>query len=125
MKNVGMILSLLFLLTVASCRTEGHDPIDEDTSTESELYEPPSNQVACSRAGGEWAALGFGGYKCNVPTKDEGKSCTNASQCESACVVPLETHLEDVSTGTCYGWNLLYGCLAYLNDGGVFVMCRD
>lgn len=47
----------------------------------------PVDKVFCEARGGKWEQRGFVGVlKCNLPTSDAGKECTDSSQCESVCI---------------------------------------
>ncbi|MFE3837113.1 hypothetical protein [Pseudogemmobacter sonorensis] len=66
-------------------------------------------QLACEKAGGKWSRAGQAGYACVSTTRDNGKACTRASQCESACLA---------RSGSCAPWKPLFGCNEILDDMG-------
>lgn len=67
-------------------------------------------QRACEKTGGTWAGVGKGLLRaCVKTTRDSGKQCTRASQCESACLA---------RSGTCAPFKPLLGCNEILQDDG-------
>ena len=94
------------------------------TSTESAAEEPkpeppPSSpqEAACRKKGGQWSRVGKGGQACVQRTRDAGKECKKASQCEGLCLA---------RSGTCAPIAPLFGCNEILqNDGSRVTLCID
>jgi hypothetical protein len=80
---------------------------------------PPASpeEAACRKKGGQWSKVGKGGQTCVQRTRDAGKACTKASQCEGLCLA---------RSGTCAPINPLFGCNDILqNDGSRVTLCID
>lgn len=64
---------------------------------------PHSPQAECESKGGRWEGSISGRGRltgCNMPTKDSGKACAKAEDCESVCTLDKK----------CYGWQMFKGC---------------
>lgn len=62
-------------------------------SADAAIAAGPSTKQECEAAGGNWGRWGLlVEERCNLPTRDAGKSCSDSSQCQSACVanMPVE-----------------------------------
>lgn len=66
-------------------------------------------QLACEKRKGVWSKTGTGLHGCVTFTKDNGKRCTRAGQCESQCLA---------RSGTCAPFAPLFGCNEVLDDIG-------
>ncbi len=75
-------------------------------------------EQACVKKGGAWASAGkSGGRACVKTTRDSGKHCTKAGQCEGACLA---------RSNTCAPVTPLFGCNDVLQDNGAMVtLCID
>lgn len=75
-------------------------------------------EQACIKTGGSWVTTGKSGARaCVKTTRDSGKHCTKASQCEGACLA---------RSNTCSPVTPLFGCNDILQDNGVMVtLCID
>jgi hypothetical protein len=75
-------------------------------------------QLACEKKGSLWVKAGKSTLMaCVKTTRDSGKQCTNATQCESTCLA---------RSGTCAPMKPLLGCNEVLQDNGVRVtQCID
>lgn len=73
---------------------------------------------ACVRKGGIWQAIGrSGSMSCVKFTRDSGKVCSKASQCEGYCLA---------RSGTCAPVTPMFGCNDILQDnGGRVTLCID
>lgn len=98
-------------------------PADTAKATEKPVEEaapPPPltpEQAACQKKGGKWAKVGRGGETCVQTTRDAGKQCRKASQCEGLCLA---------RSGTCAPIKPLFGCNDILqNDGSKVTLCID
>ena len=66
-------------------------------------------QIACEKKKGVWAKVGAGAHGCVTYTRDGGKACDRAQQCDSACLA---------RSGTCAPYKPLVGCNDILDDQG-------
>ncbi|MBH1974064.1 MAG: hypothetical protein I8H94_03205 [Rhodobacteraceae bacterium] len=75
-------------------------------------------EQACVKKGGAWSAAGKSGARaCVKTTRDSGKHCTKAGQCEGACLA---------RSNTCAPVTPLFGCNDVLQDNGAMVtLCID
>jgi hypothetical protein len=73
-------------------------------------------RAACEKTGGRWEGTVEGRGRltgCNLKTKDAGKACKTAEDCESVCL----------KSGLCYGWKYYKGCAHFKNHQGI--ICVD
>ena len=80
----------------------------------------PNNREACERCGGLWGKHGIAETEgCICRTKDGGKTCTSANDCEGACIVDDEASFEVVQpgdpplgvfVGRCADYQTTFGC---------------
>ena len=77
----------------------------------------PNNlaQQRCLAQGGEWTWGEV--YFCKMPVADEGKECTNSSECEDICKV--ETVDDEIGICTAFSG----GCNIVLADGKASWLC--
>lgn len=74
-------------------------------------------QIACEKKKGVWSRAGKGGNACVTYTRDGGKSCTTAKDCDSQCLA---------RSGTCAPFKPLFGCNEILDDiGRRMTLCVD
>lgn len=96
------------------------DPAAAQKAAEEPKPEPPPaspEEAACRKKGGQWSKVGKGGMTCVQRTRDAGKVCTKASQCEGLCLA---------RSGTCAPIMPLFGCNDILqNDGSRVTLCID
>lgn len=94
----------------------------------------PDNKKSCEAAGGIWGRIGLiQEERCNLLTRDVGKTCSGQGECEGACIADLtEDEKEKAATGvlhkngTCTAWRIVTGCQAMVEDGKVMgVVCLD
>ncbi len=106
----------------------------------------PEILAACLEQGGRWEMLGFSGPGCNLPTSDGGKTCTESTECESACLgdpdlvmiedefgflLPNHEKVEELNaidgeqSGLCSAWQENFGCNVWLQEGSFVVICVD
>jgi len=66
----------------------------------------PTEKLSCEARGGKWEGVDNlnGTSVCNLPTIDNGKTCTDSNQCESYCQAPTEAATGAKVSGTCYGF---------------------
>ena len=94
------------------------------------LNKVPTNKRACESQDGQWGIVGLSAFPvCNLPTADGGKSCTDGSQCESRkCLANESTISADTNaavTGQCSAWQMMAGCLLFVEDGKASRICID
>lgn len=71
---------------------------------------------SCERSGGRIVSAGKG-KTCLHDTRDAGKQCTRATECESDCLA---------RSGTCAPARPMFGCNEILmNEGQRAMLCRD
>jgi hypothetical protein len=96
----------------------------------------PTNKTSCEAQGGNWGPIGLSPQEvCVLPTTDAGKSCSDSSECQAACVAELTegqraalllNHTPVRTTGRCTAWKTSVGCNAYVENGVVNgIMCVD
>lgn len=98
---------------------EAQAPVEEVAAPEEPAPPPMSAQEqACVKKGGTWAAAGKSGARaCVKTTRDSGKHCSKASDCEGACLA---------RSNTCAPINPMFGCNDILQDNGAMVtLCID
>ena len=82
-------------------------------------YDPhnPLEKIVCENKGGMYRLdYGTGGrddartWYCQMPVSDEGKQCTNSSQCVEICIAENEDDAVGMCTGYhntgCYFWEM-------------------
>lgn len=67
------------------------------------------SQLACEARRGSWARSENGSHACVTQTRDSGKTCTRAGQCQGLCLA---------RSGTCAPFTPLLGCNDILDDSG-------
>lgn len=79
---------------------------------------PSAAELACTKSGGQWAGAGGKSlFSCVHLTKDSGKQCSKATQCEGLCLA---------RSGTCAPVVPLFGCNEIFQDNGARVtLCID
>jgi len=95
----------------------------------------PDTQSACESAGGKWGPAGlFPKPICRMPTRDGGRVCGDAGECEGLCLAALTPAQRDQLRkrqklqllGTCTPHVPVFGCMAIVKQGVVSgLMCRD
>ena|SRR5258706_2061216 len=80
----------------------------------------PDNKEACNKCGGLWGVHGIVPIEsCICRTRDGGRSCTNGSDCEGACIVGDEASFDVVTpgdpplgffVGRCADYDTTFGC---------------
>ncbi len=69
----------------------------------------PSDKITCEKNGGKWNKQGLAQKEmCDMPTKDAGKACQSADDCEAKlCIADGSTSNEH---GKCYERTTRFGC---------------
>ena len=90
----------------------------EETPIPEPVIEKSRERVACEKKGGIWGNAGSTQVQsCIKRTKDAGKQCRKAGDCESACLA---------RSGTCAPVKPLFGCNDILQkDGSRVTLCID
>jgi hypothetical protein len=74
-------------------------------------------QIACEKKKGIWSKAGKGGFSCISKTRDAGKECKKAKDCEGLCLA---------RSGSCAPFKPLFGCNEILDDmGRRMTLCID
>lgn len=89
------------------------EAVDPEAVAEPEPEPAKSDrQIACEKKKGRWVSAAGDSHTCVFLTKDAGKSCTRASDCDGECLA---------RSGTCSPLKPLLGCNEILQDNGVRV----
>ncbi len=112
--KVGAVILLLMLGTLAACKTQSGPAQDGASDYDPHLFE--KQRAACEKRGGTFAEGKPGGaFVCFNRTRDAGKACTAAKQCEGACLA---------RSRTCAPIKPLFGCNEVLsNSGAISTVC--
>lgn len=79
--------------------------------------EKSAAQLACEKKKGRWSRAGKGGFTCISKTRDGGKACRKATDCEGQCLA---------RSLTCAPFKPLFGCNEILDDiGRRMTLCID
>lgn len=103
-----------------TCNSNGikmvFDPINSETIVPSgyDLVD----KLACESRGGSYF-IGGEYVVCQVPVNDEGKMCTDSSQCEDICKAETIDDIEGICTV------FSHGCDLVLNDGEANWLCSQ
>jgi len=89
------------------------------------------SQAECEASGGRLELYYLReGLRCACPTSDAGEVCESPSQCESACVAPLQgpgpSGCDGVQETYCAELVPLAGCFCWrLEDGSLVPLCSE
>lgn len=99
-----------------SASAETADPAAAAPAVPEALKTP--QQIACERTGGVWSTVGGSSLRsCVQRTRDGGKRCTRATDCEGACLA---------RSNTCAPVTPLFGCNEVIEGSGTRVtLCLD
>lgn len=91
-------LAIFLSLVLTGCETDSKpaEPVSSEIIT---------SKIVCEEQEGKWEIIGdspSATAKCNLPTADAGKECTDSSQCESYCQAPSQTEIDATIAGQCY-----------------------
>src|SRR5262249_42699850 len=81
----------------------------------------PHSTATCSTIGGSWSQFGGGHYYCDLSTKDSGRICRSAGDCQGACLANAQSD----RTGRCSAKLVIYGCHPEVELSETFMACRD
>ena len=77
-----------------------------------------TEKADCVARGGYIDLVTFNTEGCVVRTKDAGKSCGDSSECEGACLAPLNLEEGTPATGTCAkDAGMFFGCTNIVTKG--------
>lgn len=109
MRRISTLL-LLAALGLAACR--------EGTQSPAPLPNPMAEaSQSCTRSGGRMVNTGGKTSVCLHETRDAGKMCRRATDCEGDCLA---------RSGTCAPARPMFGCHEILmNEGQRATLCRD
>ena len=91
------------------------------TSDGKHFVENIPGQEQCQLSGGLWGIWGNAvpsSAECNPSTSDQGKECTDSTQCQSFCQAKEGSEINSESTGMCYGYELAI-CMQEVQNGVV------
>lgn len=92
-------------------------PPAPEAAPEIPAEEKSAARLACEKRKGVWARAANGSHSCVVYTRDGGKACRKAGDCESECLA---------RSGTCAPFSPLLGCNDILDDSGRrMTLCLD
>ena len=105
--NAAQTALACFAVLVAACS----EPPGQLTESCATLL---SYEADCTQRGGRWTgAFSDEDGVCQCPTLDSGKSCTDSSDCQTACTAKIATREECTGaevSGTCEAWTPVDGC---------------
>ena len=98
----------------AKCTSRGHTW--DGTACILDFSPTPAEIAACDAKGGTFMPAVMTS-SCAWPTRDAGKACRDSTECEGACVVPLDTPGGARITGACEAVAGVPECTNFLLDG--------
>ncbi len=92
--------------------------LTSETPISEPIVQKSTERLACEKRGGTWGNAGSTKVQsCIIRTKDGGKQCRKAGDCDSACLA---------RSGTCAPVKPLFGCNEILQkDGSRVTLCID
>ena len=116
-----MMLAAALMLAACSGSSVSPDPSEPPTNTSQSLIEQASSlktEAACKAEQGEWRKVGrLQRFACVLTAADAGKSCTDGSQCQVACLVEGDVTPGTEATGQCQATTNQFGCRAFVTNG--------
>ncbi len=100
--------AIVVAVTMSACQTESKGKLEPVGQARVDVL-----HAACIKGGGEYVQVDNGNYLCLEQTSDNGKSCSVASDCESACLARSQS---------CAPVSPLLGCNEILTGSGLRVM---
>ena len=116
------LLALFAAAALVSCAPTGAPPgPTEDLSVEPGQTPTAVQTAACAAAGGAYGQGGLGGFwHCVIPYADAGKPCSDAADCEGACLAPPnQSPVRGEAPGRCAASNSQFGCYSRVENGVV------
>jgi hypothetical protein len=92
-----------------------------NTSDGKHFVENIPGQEQCQLSGGLWGIWSNAfdsSESCNASTSDQGKKCTDSTQCQSFCQAKEGSEINSESAGMCYGYELAT-CMQVVQNGVV------
>ena len=127
------ILVIVFVI-IAGITIYSYTKQIEQPPTKQNITTTPTDKESCEALGGRWGSIGLSlNEKCNLPTSDAGKECSNSAECEGSCIAELSEEDWDKAVrgivytkGKCTAWKITVGCQAFVEDGKVEgILCVD
>ncbi len=114
----GIVLAVVLGPAVSSPEPPSPEPPSpEKPTTEMAGFEyDPETEADCTMRGGSYFMAAMY-YICEFPVSDEGKWCTDSSQCEDICKAEDESAI----AGSCGAFS--HGCDLVLSNGQTHWMC--
>ncbi|MHA7733379.1 hypothetical protein [Nitrosopumilus sp. S6] len=85
-------------------------------------------ETECLAIDGKWEIRAYvrnSQPHCNLPTSDEGKRCTDSTQCESFCQAEDDVQYGTQSIGICYGYQFATCANQVINGTASGMICVD
>ena len=83
----------------------------------------PTTEAECLARGGSWTTLGLPmpdkPKTCDLKATDSGKTCTDSSQCQGACLAPATAAAGAAATGSCSAYLANFGNVSLVTNGVV------
>jgi hypothetical protein len=120
---LGLIIILIIILT-----------LDFSTDNSGNLVNQLTKEQ-CKSKGGIWGIIGLSKEeKCNLPTSDSGKICSDSEECKGSCIAEVsEKEYKSLRggdskiqrKGKCSEYEINVGCLPFVNKGSIHMICVD
>jgi hypothetical protein len=103
---VGVFFAGVYLAPILKNKSLPLPTVVKQTVQQQQQQQQPqaaTNKQDCLGSGGQWIMHDTPNakYKCDPPTKDAGKACTDSSQCEAYCVTSKVVNFGTKTTGEC------------------------
>ena len=112
---------LIFSAVVAACTHVQSTPrvVDAPGPWRDAVGQQPTPQETqrCKALGGTIKKVGFEWSHCVYPSSDAGKACTDAAQCEGACMADAKVPQGHGTQGRCAAMVNERGCQNYVTKG--------
>jgi len=98
------------------------EKVNESKEQIKEQMEESKEQINCKLKQGVWQTDQEGTDFCNLPTKDQNKTCIHSDECEEYCIAKNET------TGYCQEYKYKQGCFEVLlneTEDKLKIVCID
>jgi hypothetical protein len=93
-----------------------------------EIENKIKSKEECDKLGGDWNKVGLGQFNlCRIPAKDQGKYCTDGSQCKHKICVNYNVGITNPKKGECPKYTSLIGnCHHIIKNGkSKTIICID
>jgi len=124
------ILIILFIFVFLILFVKSYPQLSEQTvdTLKPVSKDTPRDKESCEAKGGLWGPIGLSPEeRCNLPTSDAGKECSDSDECEGYCVAELlpEEWSKSGVKGQCTAWRIVVGCITLVEDGKAKGICID